>query len=74
MMKRQRGDAGASMLALMAIMMLGYWLFSSHDSGHGGGGHHMMMGGHGGAHAEQSVPEKTDSDKAQATVDPSTGH
>ncbi len=76
-MKHQRGDAGASMLAIMAVLMLGYWLFSSHDSGRGGGGggggHHHMMRGHGGAHAEQSVPEKTGSEKAQTAGDPSTG-
>lgn len=72
MMKRQRGDAGAGMLAIMAIMMLGYWLFSGHDSGRGGGGggHQHMMG----AHAEQSVPEKIASDKAQAAADPSASH
>ncbi|MDO8596143.1 MAG: hypothetical protein Q7R45_05925 [Sulfuricaulis sp.] len=73
-MKHQRGDAGASMLAIMAVLMLGYWLFSGHDSGRGGGGHHHMMGEHGGAHAEQSVPEKTGADKAQAVIDPSTSH
>ncbi len=73
-MKHQRGDAGASMLVVMAVLMLGYWLFSSHDGGHGGGGHHHMMGGHGGAHAEQSMPEKTGSEKAQTAGDPSTGH
>lgn len=73
-MKHQRGDAGASMLVVMAVLMLGYWLFSSHDGGHGGGGHHHMMGGHGEVDAEQSMPEKTGSEKAQAAGDPSTGH
>ena len=62
-MKHQRGDAGVGMLAIMVVMVLGYWLFSSHDSGRGdGGGGHHMMGGHGGAHAEQSTSEKTGSD------------
>ena len=60
-MKHQRGDAGVGMLAIMVVMVLGYWLFSSHDGGRGGGGHHMM-GGHGGAHAEQSTPEQAESD------------
>jgi hypothetical protein len=73
MMKPQRGDAGASMLAIMAIMMLGFWLFSGRDGESGGGGHHMM-GGHGGAHAEQSPSEKTGSVKAQTVGDPSTSH
>ena len=73
MMKRQRGDAGASMLAIMAVLMLGYWLFSGHDGERGGVGHHMM-GGHGGAHAEQSTPEKTGSGKAQTVGAPSTSH
>ena len=73
-MKHQRGDAGVSMLAIMAVMMLGYWLFSSHDGGRGDGGHHHMMGGHGGAHEEQSRLEKTGSDKTQTAGDPSTGH
>ena len=68
-MKRQRGDAGASMLAIMAFMMLGYWVFSSHGGGHGGGGHHMT-GGHDGAHAEQSTPEKSGSEKAQTVGEP----
>jgi hypothetical protein len=66
MMKHQRGDAGASMLVIMAVMMLGFWIFSSHDGGHGGGGHHHMTGEHGGAHVEQSTPEKTGSDKTQS--------
>ncbi len=74
MMKHQRGDAGVGMLAIVAVMMLGYWLFSSHDGGRGDGGHHHMMGGHGGAHEEQSRPEKTGSDKAQTADDLSTGH
>lgn len=63
MMKHQRGDAGASMLTIMVVLALGYWLFSSHDGGRGGGGGgHHMMGGHGGTHAEQSTPEKTGPD------------
>ncbi len=73
-MKHQRGDAGASMLVVMAVLMLGYWLFSSHDGGHGSGGRHHMMDGHGGAHAEQSMQEKTGSEKAQTAGDPSTDH
>ena len=56
-MKHQRGDAGVGMLAIMVVMVLGYWLFSSHDGGRGGGGHHMM-GGHGGAHAKQSTEKR----------------
>lgn len=73
-MKHQRGDAGISMLAIMAVMMLGFWLFSSRDGGHGDGGHHHMMEEHDGAHAEQSMPEKTGFDETQAPGGSSSGH
>ncbi len=62
--KNQRGDAGVGMLVVMAVMMLGAWLFSGHDGEHVGGGHHMMNE-HGATHGEQSRQEEPGTDPAQ---------
>ena len=70
-MNNQRGDAGVSMLAVMVVMMLGFWLFSGHSGDHGGG-HHMMGGD--GTNNERSIPGNTVSETPTTTVSSPASH